>query len=99
MPTQGISQVNFGAAPGGTIAAVTTVNAPGIQTGSIVEAWLYPQPTGDHTADEHLTAAPNINVIAGNVNAGAQTFQIFAQVYNQLLPEYGAYSVAWVFSP
>jgi hypothetical protein len=98
MPAQGITQVNFGAAPGATIAAVTTVNASGIQAGSIVEAWLYPQPTTDHSADEHITAAPNISLIAGNVNAAAQSFQIFAQVLNQSLPEYGQYSVAWVWS-
>ena len=103
MPAQGITTVNFGAPPGSAIAAVTTVNAPGIQAGSIVEAWLYPQPTTDHSADEHITAAPNIEVIAGNVNAGAQTFQIFAQtvnpqVVNLTLVEYGQYSVAWVWS-
>ena len=39
-----------------------------ILAGSLVEAWIFPALTADHTADEHLLES--FKVMAGNVVAG-----------------------------
>lgn len=98
MGAQGTTTVNFGAAPGGNIAAVATVSAVGIISASLVEAWLYPVATADHSADEHVTESANISIIAGNINTGAATFQIFAFTVPPSLNEYGLWTVAWVWN-
>ncbi len=52
MGASGTAIVDFGAFPGQSEASVT-ITAPGIATGSLVEAWIFPIATADHTADEH----------------------------------------------
>src|SRR5262245_383864 len=53
--------VDFGAYPGATMAS-KTVSAPGIATGSKVEAWVRCVDSADHTADEHMIE--NIKFVA-----------------------------------
>lgn len=52
MGAAGTATVNFGAFPGASEASVT-VSAPGIQASSLVEAWILPNTTADHSPDEH----------------------------------------------
>jgi hypothetical protein len=61
---QGETTIDFGAFPGKSDASVTVTGATvaGIQTTSLVEAWISPKATADHSADEHL--AETINVVA-----------------------------------
>jgi hypothetical protein len=47
---------------------VAVTGQAGILAGSLVEAWLFPAATADHTADEHWVET--IEVMAGNVVAG-----------------------------
>jgi hypothetical protein len=68
MGAQGTTTINFGAFPGKSDTSVAVTGQASILAGSLVEAWLFPVATGDHSADEHL-AEPLI-VIAGNVVAG-----------------------------
>jgi hypothetical protein len=76
MGAQGTTTVNFGTFPGGQDASVAVTGQATILAGSLVEAWLYPSATVDHSADEHLVET--ISVMAGNVVAGVG-FTIYAQ--------------------
>ena len=73
----GTAVVDFGAFPGGTDASAAVTGQAGILAGSTVRAWLVPVDTADHSADEHLIAATQIDVIAGNIVAGTG-FTIYA---------------------
>lgn len=52
MGASGTVIVDFGAFPGASDATVT-VSAPGIAASSLVEAWVLPAQTADHSPDEH----------------------------------------------
>lgn len=68
MGAQGTATLDFGAFPGKSDTSVTVTGQTGIVSGSLVEAWIRPVATSDHTADEHIVDAPV--VIAGNIVAG-----------------------------
>ena len=53
MGGQGTATLDFGVFPGASDAFVD-VSAPGVLTTSLVEAWIRPEATADHTADEHM---------------------------------------------
>jgi L-fucose mutarotase/ribose pyranase (RbsD/FucU family) len=53
MGASGTVIVDFGAFPGQSDASVT-VAAPGIAADSLVEAWILPATTTDHSPDEHV---------------------------------------------
>jgi hypothetical protein len=67
MALQGTVLLDFGAFPGQSDASVL-VAQPTITAGSLVEAWIFPADTADHTADEHMLET--LKVFAGNVQAG-----------------------------
>src|SRR5215831_12060035 len=81
MGSQGTTTINFGAFPGASDASVAVTGQGGIQVTSLVEAWLYPVATSDHSADEHLVET--ITVRAGNIVAGTG-FTIYALNNSQL---------------
>lgn len=64
----GTTTLDFGAFPGTSDASVAVTGQTGIVAGSLVEAWIRPVATADHTADEHLVES--IKVLAGNIVAG-----------------------------
>ncbi len=68
MGAQGTVIIDFGAAPGVSDATVAVTGQAGILSGSLVEAWILPAATADHTADEHW--AEELMVFAGNITAG-----------------------------
>jgi hypothetical protein len=80
MATQGTALVDFGAFPGGSDASLAVASAT-IGAGNLVEAWIFPAATADHTADEHLVET--INIVAGNVVAGVG-FTIYAVNTNHI---------------
>ena len=53
MAATGTATLDFGAFPGKTDTSLAITGQSGIVSGSFVEAWVRPQATGDHTADEH----------------------------------------------
>ena len=67
MAGQGTATLDFGAFPGASDASVA-VSAPTIGAGNLVEAWIFPAATTDHTADEHWVES--LRVFAGDVVAG-----------------------------
>lgn len=81
MATQGTATLDFGAFPGASDASVAVTGQATIGSGSLVEAWLFPATTADHTADEHWVET--IQVRAGNVIAGTG-FTIYGWNTNQV---------------
>jgi hypothetical protein len=111
---QGTATLNFGAFPGGSDASVAVTGQAAILAGSLVEAWLFPTATADHTADEHWVET--IKVSAGNVVAGTG-FTIYGINTNQITEPldflsntlqksvggtgtliYGQWTIAWVWN-
>jgi hypothetical protein len=68
MGATGTATVNFGGFPGSSDTTVLVTGQTGIVAGSLVEAWLIPVDTGDHSADEHIADGPRI--MAGNIVPG-----------------------------
>lgn len=64
----GTATLDFGAFPGVSDTSVAVTGQAAIVAGSLVEAWIRPVATADHTADEHMLE--NIKVVAGNIAAG-----------------------------
>lgn len=73
MGASGTVIVDFGAFPGQSDASVT-VSAPGIAANSLVEAWILPAQTTDHSPDEHsletLTVKADQSSIVPNTSFG-----------------------------
>lgn len=107
MAGNGTAILDFGAFPGVSDASVAVTGQAGIVSGSLVEAWIRPVATADHSADEHMVE--NIKVIAGNIVAGTG-FTIYGfNTTNQAGYEldvpgekgtrvYGQFTVAWVWN-
>ena len=64
----GTATVNFGAFPGSSDASVAVTGQAGIVAGSVVQAWIRPVATADHSADEHMLET--IKVHAHTIVAG-----------------------------
>lgn len=77
----GKTTIDFGAFPGKSDSVVTVTGQTGIVSGSVVQAWLVPEATADHTADEHRLET--ISIMAGNIVANT-SFDIYAQNTSQL---------------
>lgn len=108
---QGTATLNFGAFPGKTDATVAVTGQTGITGASLVEAWIFPTATADHSADEHWVDGPQ--VVAGNIVAGTG-FTIYGSVKpqtdanapsdslrgktNNSAMAYGSWTVAWVWN-
>lgn len=114
MGAQGSTTVDFGAFPGKSDTSVAITGQAAIDSStSLVEAWLYPVATADHSADEHLVE--NVKIIAGNVVTGTG-FTIYAlnrgeepgpanaiDGYFRVTPTngtrlYGLWTVAWCWN-
>jgi hypothetical protein len=72
---QGSTTISFGSFPGSSDASLAITGQTGIDTSSVVTAWLQPADTDDHTVDEHRVET--ISVMAGNVIPGVG-FTIYA---------------------
>lgn len=76
MSGQGTTEVDFGAFPGSSWAKIAVTGQTGILSAShLVEAWIYPKATVDHSADEHLIET--VKAIGGNIVDGVG-FTIYA---------------------
>jgi|SRR5215472_3597938 len=89
MGSQGTATLNFGAFPGASDASVAVTGQGSIQSTSLVEAWIFPAATADHTADEHWVET--IKVMAGNIVVGTgftiygiNTSQLFEMAQDQI---------------
>lgn len=75
MGASGTTTVNFGAFPGTHETTVAVTGQASIVAGSLVEAWLRPEATADHSVDEHLHEP--IRLLAADIIAGTG-FTIYA---------------------
>jgi hypothetical protein len=99
---QGSATLAFGAFPGASDASVDVTGLTGLVTTSLVEAWLVPKATADHSADEHL--AEELAVFAYYVADG--TLRIFGRNNAPSYPQrgdngfkiYGNWNVGWVWN-
>lgn len=74
MGAQGTATLDFGAFPGKSDASVTVTGQAAIEAGSLVEAWIRPVATADHSEDEHMVET--LKVFAANIVA-ATGFTIY----------------------
>jgi hypothetical protein len=98
----GQTTIDFGAVPGVSHVSLN-VSSPGIEVGSLVEAWLVPVATNDHSADEHVVDGP---LIFAHINSPGVGITIHARVKDHgsspvPIPGpdpvcYGKWTVGWV---
>ena len=81
MGAQGQTTVNFGTFPGSSDTTTAITGQTGILVSSLVEAWIRPEATAEHSADEHVFET--LRVMAGNIVAGVG-FTIYALNTNTL---------------
>lgn len=93
MPT-GAVQLDFGAFPGKTDAVAVVTGQSAITASSFVEAWIAPDVTTEHSADEHWVDPPA--VVAGNIVAGTG-FTIYG-VTRDHRRKWGKWNVDWVWT-
>jgi hypothetical protein len=88
----GTAILDFGAYPGATDASVAVTGQGSIAAGSLVEAWIRPVATADHSVDEHRVEEMDIR--ADTIVAGTG-FTIWGKTRNFRL--YGQWTVAWAW--
>lgn len=64
----GTALVDFGTFPGSGHASLAITGQTGILSTSVVEAWVHPAATADHTSDEHIADPPR--VVAADISVG-----------------------------
>lgn len=89
----GTATIDFGTFPGATDTSLAVAGQGSIVSGTLVEAWIRPVATADHTADEHWVEG--IDVFAANIQAGTG-FTIYART-NDNIRLYGQWTVAWAW--
>jgi len=90
----GTATVNFGAFPGSTDTSVAVTGQTGILAGSIVQAWIRPAVTADHSEMDHIVDPPRI--VAGEIVAGVGfTIRAFTENTRR---HHGEYAVQWTWS-
>lgn len=66
----GVTTIDFGAFPGQSDASVAVVGQTGLGGGSVLEAWIYPLVSADHSADEHMVETVRAFADASTIIAG-----------------------------
>jgi len=84
MGMSGTAIVDFGDFPGQSEASAT-VSAPGITAASLVEAWILPAQTTDHSPDEHRVET--LSVMADQASIVANTSFIIKMANTSQLDE------------
>jgi hypothetical protein len=95
MGASGTVIVDFGAFPG-TSDATVTVSAPGIAADSLVEAWILPAQTDDHSPDEHVVETLVVYADQSSIVPGT-SFVIKASNNATLLDVYNSSGAQGVF--
>jgi hypothetical protein len=62
LPTSGSTTIDFGAFPGSNYASTTITFSDVYDPNAIIDAWILPATTADHSADEHVVDPPLITV-------------------------------------
>lgn len=95
MPGSGTVTLTFGTLSTPNLSPTATVTGQsGIAGSSLVEAWIMPATTADHSVDEHIVES--VRVVAGPPSAGSG-FTVFGVVPSGGGTVYGAFNVAWAW--
>lgn len=94
MGAQGEAVLNFGAFPGKTDATVAVTGQGAIVADSLVEAWIRPEATAEHSADEHRVEGL---IIHADTIVPSTGFTIYGQTDDKLR-RYGNWTIAWVWN-
>lgn len=109
MPGQGTTTVDFGAFPGGAVATVDVTGQTGLTSANLIEAFVMPIATADHTVDEHIADKPEVTayfLTNGSFRIVAMSpdyvqrvpYRIGADT-TQVAPEtYGQWTIGWVWN-
>lgn len=89
----GTATLDFGAFPGACEASVDVTGQAAIVAGSLVEAWIRPVATADHSADEHRLE--QLQIMAGNI-VDATGFTIYG-LCTARARLYGTWTIAWAW--
>lgn len=60
-PTAGVATINFGAFPGAPSAQLTIAASDVDDPNAVIDAWIVPIATADHSADEHSADPPLVS--------------------------------------
>lgn len=105
MGAQGTATLDFGAFPGKSDASITITGEASILSGSLVEAWIRPVATADHSADEHMLETMKVfahTIVAGVgfTITGVNTSEIHETGHRggrgTLI--YGTWTIAWCWN-
>jgi hypothetical protein len=93
---QGTATLNFGAFPGSGHATVAVTGQAAILANSLVEAWIFPATTADHSTDEHVVE--NLRVMASDIVAGTgfSIHGVCTTIGGDAMA-YGQWNVGWVW--
>lgn len=102
MGAQGTTTVNFGAFPGTSDASVDVSGQAGFVATSLVEAWVFPVATADHSVDEHFVE-PLRAQARYKVDGTFTIYVLNASDLRDLVSDigtlvYGLWTVAWVWN-
>ena len=113
MATTGTTILDFGAFPGQSDASVVVTGQAGIVAGSLVEAWIRPVDTADHSADEHMVETLKVfacEIVPGvgftirgfNTDKGFENWLYRTNAKTQPIRKtgtriWGQWTVAWVW--
>lgn len=102
MGASGTSTLDFGAFPGASDASVAVTGQAAIVSGSLVEAWIRPVASADHSADEHMVEtfqvfANTIVAATGFTISGFNTSQLDSPIGDGTRI-YGTWTIAWVWN-
>lgn len=89
MGAQGTAVLDFGVFPGKSDASADVTGQAAIVAGSLVEAWIRPVATADHTDTEHMLET--LKVFAANIVAGTG-FTIYGFNTSEINEPDGAYA-------
>lgn len=96
MAAQGTALIDFGTYSGSNEASVVVTGQTGITAGSMVEAWIVPAVTADHSEDEHVLEPVYVYVSPSSIVAGTG-FTIRGYVEGNLRV-YGKFNLGWVWN-
>lgn len=108
----GIATLDFGAFPGASDTSVVVTGQSAILAGSLVEAWLRPVASSDHSADEHMLETLKVFAAAISPGVGFTIYGFNTSQLNEPVEPgtrsrglggrgtrlYGTWTVAWAWS-
>lgn len=81
MGAQGVAVLDFGAFPGSSVTTVDVASA-GVVAASVIEAWIHPVASTDHTDADHIAAA--LRVVGSYLSDG--NIRIYGINTNDVIP-------------